>query len=1088
MKKAITLFLICCTIMLEAASLDSEGFITDWIIIGPYPNYISDNNGLDTDFLNSESNIKPYPGLKSKSVFIADKTKLIAGIGSTNEWGFIKTKTFNIKWKKSHSKSQKIILDKMFKPIDDNMVVYAACYIESPSKQLIKLRIGSDDYLKVWLNGKVVGRKKKSQAIVPDNFIFPVILQRGGNLLLLKIVDRSLGCGYCVAISDRKNKPLNNLKIYTDNPARKFNADMFNNGFAAKFIFPKKNIFAGTNQLRIRFHAPQKNNYILKLKNSQSKVISQTFQVKGSANIAANIKLRSGKQILVLEVWENDKLISVLQQSREVYSIKKIKEDNLKLRLKIAEIDKKLPLVSAKYKELESKLEKVKTRLKQAYSNIEKKYSLMHKQAADFAKKSINEAFPPVVTRSRLCLNGNWKDSPNRKKWSTYSLPVEQRSKYFRSRRYPSGNAWFKKTFNVKNPQTGTFICEHIAGAIKVYMNGVFCGEYIGRIGIVEIPLKNIKNGTNTIELFYSRHTPKLENAGYGIMGDIFIDFTSRVRVADVWVKTSWRKATVSTVSEIENRTAKKVNVKLEQYIVLNNKIKLRLPAIKTQVASKGTIKVKNKELWANPELWGIGEKYGSPIMYDMVTNIYVNNQLVDRQIQTFGFREFWINVVDFYLNGKRIIIQGDVGHAKWSYAKIRDVFFPLYRKDGINTLRTHDSSYWCPETYRACDRYGMLSYPQMYPILRLGKKNIKKFSTVEEWLKTKTHQYNLDNYKRWFRMLRNNPSVVIWSTDNEIFTQAWDTLEKLKFNLRNDKLGAIYGKYVKSLDNDLVITRDGDIGTMNSKGKWFENPPCDTANYHYPDFNTTQQVLDWQEVYEYRPVIFGETLYCSYGAWDNWIGPIPSQVNKKAKTVRHVASLYRELGIPGQIYMGLGLDGFTRLDNTGKGNPWGITADMEKEYKKTGKVKGIAPDKYPRFKIDWPAKSGRGAKPSSYYIVQKYGCNAINWFDSSKPSHIRNAVNDAYKESLLPQPELAKASDAECIILVEPYSIVWSESVDGRRYGVIADSKGKAWFHLATPGVYKFESNSRKKTINVSDRKNYASKPGFNKIPQYKL
>jgi hypothetical protein len=107
MKKAITLFLICCTIMLEAASLDSEGFITDWIIIGPYPNYISDNNGLDTDFLNSESNIKPYPGLKSKSVFIADKTKLIAGIGSTNEWGFIKTKTFNIKWKKSHSKSQK---------------------------------------------------------------------------------------------------------------------------------------------------------------------------------------------------------------------------------------------------------------------------------------------------------------------------------------------------------------------------------------------------------------------------------------------------------------------------------------------------------------------------------------------------------------------------------------------------------------------------------------------------------------------------------------------------------------------------------------------------------------------------------------------------------------------------------------------------------------------------------------------------------------------------------------------------------------------------------------------------------------------
>ena len=42
---------------------------------------------------------------------------------------------------------------------------------------------------------------------------------------------------------------------------------------------------------------------------------------------------------------------------------------------------------------------------------------------------------------------------------------------------------------------------------------------------------------------------------------------------------------------------------------------------------------------------------------------------------------------------------------------------------------------------------------------------------------------------------------------------------------------------------------------------------------------------------------------------------------------MRRIASLYRELGVPGQIYMGLSSDGFIGRDDTGKGNPQGITS-----------------------------------------------------------------------------------------------------------------------------------------------------------------
>jgi hypothetical protein len=379
-----------------------------------------------------------------------------------------------------------------------------------------------------------------------------------------------------------------------------------------------------------------------------------------------------------------------------------------------------------------------------------------------------------------------------------------------------------------------------------------------------------------------------------------------------------------------------------------------------------------------------------------------------------------------------------------------------------------------------------MLAYAQMYPVLHRGHPNPKKFTTIDEWLKDPLHQFNLDNYRAWHRMIRNSPSVVIYSTDNEILTQANDRLDQVEYNLRNDKLGALYGRFVKSLDPDIVITRDGDIGTWNRQGRWFEDPPCDTANYHYPDFNPNLWVKDWQSVYEFRPVIFGETLYCSYGA-DRWTGALPKVVAEKAEKVRRIASLYREQEIPGQVYMGLGLDGFIQLNPDGSGSPWKIpggTPDELKAYEQQA-----PPRSYPWRPIAWPALSGKGQRPAAASVnLSNYGDKALNWFESGTPSHVRNAVNDAYRDSLLPQPPLAAASGAECLILAKPGETVWSVSPEGERYGVIADAAGKAYFQFAAPGARRFTAPGREQSFAVPPRASYAAEPGFAQIASFHL
>ncbi len=1101
--------LLCVALCANAGpgTVMEKGFIRDWLISGPYPSYQVNGKGtaLDTDFLNGEAEVKPYPGLRKKSTFLADKAKLIAGIGSTNEWGFTETKSFDADWKACSFSEDIIMLDKKFLPIDDYFAAYALCYLEVPDAVDAVFGVGSDDDHKLFLNGKMIGRQYSSQGVVPNNFCYPVRLEAGINRILLKVVDRIRGCGFCFSVADRSGKPIPGLKVHSDHPGRKLGYALYNNGCAATFQFAGSTLFEGKNKLKIEVYPSQKYEILF----NGEKLLEREF----------DLNLKEGTHPLKLEFFEKGKRVSLLTDQVTVYSKVKLEQENRTLERQIASMKRTLPELEQLVKRLKEEVKSAEKSLNQTYDSLEKSYAQERAWNAGNAPKSIAEKLPPATLRSRLCINGEWEASTDRKNWHKVLLPLRMMNRFFLRGAFPvhpknpknvygayevdkgyedfslspvitAKRSFFRIPFQYDGTGSVVFVSEGIMGKAKFFCNGTLCGEYDGRIGILNIELKNLRKGKNVFELEFE--VGRI-NTRYGILGDLYFDFVPSVRVADVYVKPSWRKAALDVSAELVNHIGVPVKAEIRQYAAREGIIHLKLPPVRTVIPSGKTAEVETRSGWADPLIWGIGGKYGNPDMYDLVTDVYLDGKLADRHIQPFGFREFWIHRTDFFLNGKRIILQGEVGNAGCNEFRFRDIVWPLYRYDNINILRYHDSDYWSATAARTTDRMGMLSYVQMYPELHepgTKKPYAKNFSPLETWTETATHQWNLDNYRRWFRMFRNNPSVVIWSTDNEILTQAWDTVEKAPFNLRNDKIGAMYEKFMKTLDHDLVLTRNGDVGTQNSKGRWFENPPCDTANYHYPDFNIDRQVRNWQKVYEYRPVIFGETLYCSYGAWDNWIGAIPEQVLKKAQRVREVAGLYRHLGVPAQIYMGVGLDGFIIWDDSGKGNPWGITRSMMDEYDHRKILPpGRKADEYPKFRIPWPAYSGRGERKICISIAAKnYANTAYNWFDERYPSHIRNAVNDAYRETLIPQPPLRVGNDAECIVETAPGTDVWSVSATGERYGVRSDRNGKAWFQFDFPGIYTFTDGAASKTLRLGDRKGYVNKPGFGNIPHYRL
>jgi len=162
--------LLITALTLSAQSItkyQSNAFITDWLICGPFP--MDQGNSIVTDFLQEaggEAAIKPVAGLKHSSSSVAEKS---------------------VAWKPATADaSGKLDFVKYLSP-NQNNVAYAAAVIRCDREIPALLKTGSNDRLKLWLNGKEIYYHSQVRASGPDADQLQVVLHKGDNLLLAKV-------------------------------------------------------------------------------------------------------------------------------------------------------------------------------------------------------------------------------------------------------------------------------------------------------------------------------------------------------------------------------------------------------------------------------------------------------------------------------------------------------------------------------------------------------------------------------------------------------------------------------------------------------------------------------------------------------------------------------------------------------------------------------------------------------------------------------------------------------------------------------------------------------------------------------------
>lgn len=95
----------------------------------------------------------------------------------------------------------------------NHCVLYARTRVYSPDEREVNLALGSDDGLKLWLNGTLIHANNAVRGLVPGQDRATGRLRSGWNELLAKVTQHTAGCGLTVQITNRDGTTVSGLRF-----------------------------------------------------------------------------------------------------------------------------------------------------------------------------------------------------------------------------------------------------------------------------------------------------------------------------------------------------------------------------------------------------------------------------------------------------------------------------------------------------------------------------------------------------------------------------------------------------------------------------------------------------------------------------------------------------------------------------------------------------------------------------------------------------------------------------------------------------------------------------------------------------------
>lgn len=390
--------------------------------------------------------------------------------------------------------------------------------------------------------------------------------------------------------------------------------------------------------------------------------------------------------------------------------------------------------------------------------------------------------------------------------WSIEGPPNEKNSTGAGGGYFPSGTAWYRKTFTVLPSWKGKRVSlefEGVCGETTVYLNGQKIGihPYAYTSFRFDITSRLNSAGTNLLAVRVENSSQPNSRwySGSGIYRHVRVIVTEPIHVAPwgVFVSTPHTSASSTKVlikTKIENDTSETTAVNVETVLLGPTETKSGKPHKKEVVLQADQSGEVDQEITIDrPALWSPK----SPQMYRAITRVTQSGKLLDEVQTPFGVRSLaWSAETGLLLNGAPIKLaggsvhhdNGPLGAAAFDRAEERKV--ELLKAAGFNAVRTaHNPP--SPAFLDACDRLGLLVVDEPFDVWTISKRKYDYARFFRDWW-----QRDID---AMVKRDRNHPSIIMWGIGNEI-PEVWTA--------EGAPLAKQLAQYVRSLDLTRPLTQ----------------------------------------------------------------------------------------------------------------------------------------------------------------------------------------------------------------------------------------------------------------------------------------
>ena len=504
-----------------------------------------------------------------------------------------------------------------------------------------------------------------------------------------------------------------------------------------------------------------------------------------------------------------------------------------------------------------------------------------------------DEVAPPTENRGWFKVPGSWPgitDYMQKDSQTVYTHPNWKNTKLSDVKK-----AWYQREIEIPKSWVGRRIilkADYVNSRAVVYVDAEKIGEILfpgGEIDLSTVCVPGSKHVlsmevsaiplADVIAIFGDTNAPRQGNATVarrGLCGDVFlVSEPIGAKIKDVKAETSVREKKITIHTKLENLDPNTRYMLRFSFSTGNFDSKMMLyNAFYGRDAKNGCISTAKNDVDLN-NLWDI---HSPQNMYEVVVSLteWVPPEMLDEPVVSydttfpvrFGFREFWIEGRDLYLNGSRIWLScvpfdnAQIGAALANYDAAKESMLRL-KSFGVNFVYTHN--YDCnpgsfvsfAEILRAADDVGML--------VSFSQPHFGHFDWDAEDADAKNGYAQVAEFL--VNEAKNHPSVVFYSMSHNATGYAEDmnpdlmdgvSAPRSRWAVNNLKKAERAAEIVQKLDSDRIVYHhaSGNLGPMHN------------SNF-YINFVPVQEMSDWFGYWAKNGV---KPLFtCEYGVPFTW-------------------------------------------------------------------------------------------------------------------------------------------------------------------------------------------------------------------------